>query len=403
MVAMRRREFLVGAAALAGRKAEIRALTAGPKHHFFGYFGIPPWNRSGKWLVCLESSFQDHLPAPEESAEIGLVDARSGKFQKVAETRAWNFQQGAMLHWNPLTPETEILYNERRGTDIISVALDVETGKRRELPRAINGVSHNGRYAVCLTYGRLTRLRPVVGYVGAVDPNPNVAHPDNDGVYIMDLATGKARLAVSIAEVYGRLVKKHPELKERHMWFNHTVFNKSDTRFFFLARCWAPRKELESAMFTANVDGSELREVIPFGKGVSHFEWRNGTEILATFRLLRGNQKQHVLFTDGKDDYRHIGAGFLVGDGHCSFAPDGEWIVTDENGAGKLEKRLLLYNIRTNEQAVLGSFPMRTKEFMGGDLRCDLHPRWNRDGTAVCFDALEPANWTRQLHVARLG
>jgi hypothetical protein len=395
---MRRREFLQAAGAgLSGRTAKVRVVTSGGKHHFFGYYGITPWNRSGKYMVCLESDFQDHLPKPEEAAGIGLVDTKTGAWRRIGETRAWNFQQGAMLHWNPLKAESEILFNERRGTEIISAALDVDTGRRRELPRAINGVSRSGRHALCLTYGRLTRLRPVVGYVGAVDPNADAAHPNNDGVFVMDLATGRARLAVPIAEIYERLVVRHPELKERHMWFNHTVFNKSGTRFFFLARCWAAPGVLESAMFTANLDGEELREVIPFGKGVSHFEWRNDREIMATFRLLEGREKQHVLFTDGAVDYRHIGAGFLKSDGHCSFAPDEEWMATDENVGSRLEKRLLLYNVRTNEQAVLGAFPMRTREFMGGDLRCDLHPRWNRDGTAICIDALA-ADGTRQLH-----
>jgi hypothetical protein len=42
------------------------------------------------------------------------------------------------------------------------------------------------------------------------------------------------------------------------------------------------------------------------------------------------------------------------------------------------------------------------REYMSGDLRCDLHPRWNRAGNAVCFDALETKGWTRQLHVAQL-
>jgi hypothetical protein len=387
------------ASAFAQRKAQVRALTSGPKHHFFGYYGIPPWNRAKTRLVCLESDFQDHLPAPNESVRIGLADPRTGRFEAITRTLAWNFQQGCMLHWNPLQ-DREILFNERRGADIISAAVDVENGKRRELPRAINGVSRDGRYALCLTYGRLTRMRPVVGYVGAVDPNPTVAHPDNDGVFVMDLATGKANLAVSIGTVYRRLVGRHPELKDRHMWFNHTVFNPSAKRFFFLARCWTPDEGLESAMFTANVDGKELREVIPFGKGVSHFEWRNDNEILATFRFLPGSrQKEHVLFTDGKDDYRHIGEGFLTSDGHPSFAPDHERLITDQNLPSH-EKRLLLYNIKTREKAVLGSFPMYTKEFMGGDLRCDLHPRWSRDGKAVCFDALETAARTRQLHVA---
>jgi hypothetical protein len=49
---------------------------------------------------------------------------------------------------------------------------------------------------------------------------------------------------------------------------------------------------------------------------------------------------------------------------------------------------------------LLGTFPM--KEYLSGDLRCDLHPRWNRTGDAICFDALETTSWTRQLHVAYL-
>lgn len=398
---MTRREFVL-AAAVASKSPRIRALTRGPKHHFFGYYGIPPWNRSGRYLVCLETDFQDHLPRPDEAAGIGVVDAKTGEFRRLTQTRAWNFQQGAMLHWNPLKPETEFLFNERRGTEIISAAYDLETGKRRELPRAINGVSHNGRYALCLTYGRLTRLRPVVGYVGAEDPNPDTAHPENDGVFLMDLASGESKLIVSIAEVYRRLVKKHPELRERHMWFNHTVFNKDDTRFFFLARCWTPDKQLESAMFTVGVDGSSLREVVPFGLGVSHFDWRSEKEIIATFRLTGGKEKDHVLFTDGKADYRRIGAGFLTGDGHCSFAPDRQRLATDRNDGSKIEKRLLLYDLRTEQGAVLGSFPMRSKTYLSGDLRCDLHPRWSRDGSQICVDALETETWTRQLHVVAM-
>jgi hypothetical protein len=411
-VRIARRSFLhaaalgLPAARLSGasREFSIRTLTGGPKHHFFGYYGICPWNRSGVSLVCLESSFQDHLPRPDEPAAIGLVDAKTGVFRKIAETRAWNFQQGAMLHWNPVNPEDEILYNEREGDGIISVRLNVRTGKRQIFPRGINGVSRQGRYALSLTYGRLTRLRPVVGYAGTTDPNPDVPHPDNDGVFLLDLVTGDSKLAVSIARVYGRLVKKHKELRDRHMWFNHTVFSKDDKRFFFLARCWTPEphRELESAMFTCNFDGSDLVEAVPFGKGVSHFEWRNGAEIMSTFRLLPGTkEKQHVLFTDGKQDYKHIGAGFLHSDGHCSFAPDGDWFVTDENNAQTISKKLMVYNVRTNEGIVLGTFPMYEKRFLSSDLRCDLHPRWNRAGDAICFDALAK-DGSRQLHIATL-
>ncbi|MBM3744865.1 MAG: hypothetical protein FJW34_03600 [Acidobacteria bacterium] len=380
------------------------ALTHGPRHHFFGYYGICPWNQSGRWLVCLESEFQDHLPRPEEAAAVGVVDARTGEFRQVAQTRAWNFQQGAMLHWNPRRPETEILFNDRKGDDIISVVLNVETGRRRELPRAINGISRDGRYGLCLTYGRLTRLRPVVGYVGTRDPNPESPHPDNDGVFVMDLVTGRSRLVVSIGEVYRRLVKRHPELQDRHMWFNHTVFNTGGSRFFFLARCWTPEpaRRLESAMFTAGRDGSDLREVILFGKGVSHFEWRNQREILATFRLHDARMKL-VLFTDGEADHRAIGEGFLTGDGHPTFAPDGDRIAVDHNEGVRLEKHLLLFSLKSGQGRLLARFPMREQRFQSGDLRCDLHPRWDRTGTAVCVDALDSRDGTRQLHVVNCG
>lgn len=383
-------------------ECKIRTLTGGPKHHFFGYYGICPWNKSGDYMVCLESDFQDHLPSTNEPAAIGLVDCATGKFTKVAETRAWNLQQGAMLHWNPLNPDTEIIYNDRRRDDIISVILDVKSAGKRTLPRAVSGVSHSGKYALSLTYGRLGRLRKTVGYTDAKDPNPNSPHPDNDGIFLMNLASGEYKLIVSIKQVYERLVKNHPELKERHMWFNHTVFNKNDTRFFFLARTMDTRGRLQTGMFTANPDGSELREVVPYGRRVSHFDWRNDKQILATF-LLGGQKRKLVLFTDGEDDYQVIGEGFLQGDGHCSFSPDQNWIATDQNHSRTLQKSLLVYNLARKEGLVLGRFNMREKRFLGGPLRCDLHPRWNRTGDAVCFDALETVSGTRQLHVAHLS
>ncbi len=84
------------------------------------------------------------------------------------------------------------------------------------------------------------------------------------------------------------------------MWFNHTVFNRSGTRFLFPARAWNPgvEPELESAMFTANLAGSELREVFPFGRGGSRFEWRNHREIPAAFRM-NGREPNPFLFTGG--------------------------------------------------------------------------------------------------------
>ena len=378
-------------------KCEVRTLTSGPKHHFFGYYGICPWNRSGKYLLSLESPFQDHFPTQDEAAAIGLVDAESGSFEKISKTHAWNLQQGAMLHWNPLHDD-EILYNDRRGNQIISVVMNIQAGKKRILPAAINGLSHDGNHALSLSYGRLGRLRKTVGYQGIEDPTADVPHPTKDGVFVMDMRAGKRKLAVSIFDFYMLIKDRHPELRDRHLWCNHTVFNKSDTRFFFLGRSME-KGRLETGMFTVDRDGAHLREVIPYGSSVSHFDWRNDKEIIATFKH-QSQGRRHVLFTDGKQDYRVLGEGMLDFDGHCTFGPDRNWLATDRKHG--LKQSLILYNIKTKQGKTIATLDMKLKRHISGHLRCDFHPRWNRTGDAICFDGIDQKTATRQLHIAYL-
>jgi hypothetical protein len=154
-------------------------------------------------------------------------------------------------------------------------------------------------------------------------------------------------------------------------------------------------------MITANLDGSDLRYVIPFGTRASHADWRNETEIAATFDA-RGRGREHVMVTDGDAEDRFLAEGILNYDGHMSFSPDRNWMVTDKNVAENLEKWLVLVRMRDEQVQVLHQFPMQELRWLGGDLRCDLHPRWNRSGNQVCVDAIA-ADGTRQLHIADLN
>lgn len=379
---------------------QTRTLTGGPKHHFFGYYSICPWNSSQTHLVCIESDFQDRLPEPHEGAAIGLVDASSGAFEKIGETHAWNLQQGTWLYWNPLAPDSEILHNDRIDGELVTAVVDIHTGTKRILPRPINALSPDGRYALCLTYGRLQRTRKVVGYPGAVDPYPDDPHPVNDGVFLMDMQTGDTKLIVNINEVYELLVDRHPIVRDNDMWFNHVAFNPGVTRFYFLARCWE-EGQLQTGMYTANLDGSDLREVIPFGTRVSHLDWRNDTEIAATFDV-RGRGREHVMVTDGEPDMRFLAEGELDFDGHMTFSPDRAWMVTDKNVSEALQKWLLLVRMEDEAVQVLHRFDMQEQRYLSGDLRCDLHPRWNHSGDQVCIDAIA-ADGTRQLHIVDLN
>lgn len=378
---------------------KARAITSGPTHHFFGYYGISPWNESGRRMVCLEAESQDRLPEPEDDARICLIDTWTGEQKYIANTYAWNLQQGAMLHWDPRQPETHILFNDREGDQVVGVSLDVNTLEREVFSRAISGVGPTGKHVLGLNYGRLARLRPVVGYKGITDPNPTSNAPDNDGIFLLDLDTGNSTLVVPISVVYARMLETRPELEGADMWFNHTVFNKDGSRFFFLARAKKEGERRKNAMFTANTDGSDLFEVVPFGLHVSHFDWRNNTEIAVTaLETPEAERHNHYIYTDKHAKPRQLLApDFLVGDGHCTFGPDGNWLASDPFIQGPDARDLLLYNVSTDERITIGTFPLGA--YANGDTRCDLHPRWRSSGDAICFDAIS-ADGTRQLHIA---
>ncbi len=246
-------------------------------------------------------------------------------------------------------------------------------------------------------------MRKVVSYANVVDPFEDDPHPDKDGVFVMDLETGEYKLAVSIKQVYEMLKDAHPDLEHKHLWFNHTVFNKNDTRFFLLARARPTvRRSMETGMFTVGIDGSDLREVIPYGTSVSHFDWRNNKEIIATFNL-DSNGRSHYHFVDGVNEYRRLGNGSLDFDGHCTFSPDQKWIATDHKVKETLEQSILLYNFETDQTKTLAIHNMTERKFITGDLRCDFHPRWNRDGSAICFDAIDSKSGLRQMHLVELS
>ena len=242
-------------------------------------------------------------------------------------------------------------------------------------------------------------MRRVVGYADAVDPYANEAHPEKDGVFLIDLKTNKTKLIVSIAEVFEKSVADYPVLAKRHMWFNHTVINPAGTRFLFLARTRPENGNLDSAMFTANMDGSDLAQVIPFGTGVSHFGWRNNNEVIATFTPPGGEKMKHYLFPDKTTDYRTVGDGFILGNGHCTYTADARWMATDRKTKDSMSQSLWLWDMDLNKGMILCSKPVNEKKYLSGDIRCDFHPRWNPSGNKICFDAIDTVTGTRQMHL----
>jgi len=377
----------------------IRQVTQGPTHHFFGYYGIFPWDPSGRYLACLESDFADRLVEADDKARICLIDLETGQLRHLTETTSWNFQQGAMVHWLSASPR-RFIFNDRVDGNVVGIVYDVDSGQRRALDRPVAAVARNGKTAISLSFDRLRITRPGYGYAGGEDPYADDPHPAGDGLYLIDVETGKAKLIISLDQAF-RAEPVPPDSEKNLLWFNHVLYSQDDQRIFFLARIHDADDKRQSAAFTSNLDGADLRCVLPYSWGASHYDWGAGRKLLMTSKFQAELPWRHVLFTDGdpREKYVALEHEEFKRDGHCHFSPNGKWIVTDSYPRQDRMQTLHLMNVQTKEVALLAKFlePPKYK----GDWRCDLHPRWSRDSTQICIDSTHDG--TRQVYIVELG
>ncbi|MBE7560653.1 hypothetical protein HS125_17635 [bacterium] len=373
--------------------APVRALTTGPKPHWFGYYDKFQTDPTDRYVLSLEADFDLRLPVVGDVARIGMIDTQDGnKWIPLAETGAWNWQQGCMLQWRPGS-DREIIYNDREGERFVARILDVSTGRTRTLPRAVGHVSPDGKYALCEDFARMRAMRPVIGYAVA-DPTQYLkeAAPADSGVWLMDLETGESRIVVSMADV-ARIPYPNQTPAER-LYCNHTQWSPDGKRFLFIAR----GDNINSRMMTANRDGSELR---PLTHGASHFDWLDGQHILVE---MRGG---FFLF---RDDGSMRGRNILaVPAGHQSYLPGHRWLVSDTIPMGPEREQHpylveflsspLSKGYRGDESDVrivpLGHFHQPPE--YSGDVRCDNHPRQSRDGRKIIIDSAHSG--TRQMYM----
>ncbi len=359
-----------------------QAMTTGPKEHLFAsYYGINSWDSTERYATVLETNIQDRLPNEDEPATLGMVDMKTKKFLPLTKTRAWNFQQGCMAHWLGTAPASQIIYNDLRDGKFVAVIMDVHTHKELKIiPYPISAVSPNGKEAVCINFARLRITRTDYGYGGeGQDPRRSDRFPADDGLWLVNLETGTAKLLVSIAQVKD-LVPAVPD--NGIAYFNHTLFSRDGSKIFWLARAIPNRN---TTALTVNRDGSDLRRSFPDNWGGSHFDWLDGDNLMIT-SAFDGKVYGHTLFTVGQTNYQRLGNGLLDYDGHGTFSPDGRWMVTDTYPNNKLyEQKLYLLDMKTQAVLPMGRYVEPPK--FKGYWRCDLHPRWSPNGDMIGFNS----------------
>jgi hypothetical protein len=289
-----------------------------------------------------------------------------------------------------------VLWNDRREDRFVCHILDVKTGERRTLPHPVYALSPDGRWAVTTDFRRLNDTRPGYGYCGIVDPNRNVAAPEDAGIWRVDLRTGERSLLLSLAEA--AQVPQPGRFSEgaKH-WFNHLLVAPDGRRFTFLHR-WRGRDEGRSwktRMFTASADGGGLHLLIPSGK-VSHFIWRDPSHILAYAGYGPEAKEWRFQVFEDLTDRAEVLEGMPPQDGHCTYLPGNEWVLCDSYPDRERNQPLYLYHIETGRIVPLGRFPL-PREY-AGEWRCDMHPQCSPDGRSVIIDSPHGGNG-RQIHL----
>jgi len=356
-------------------QAIVRAVTQGPKFHWFSYYDVLQFDPTGRYLLGMEVDFEHRSPGPDDVVAIGMIDLEDNdRWIELGASRAWCWQQGCRLQWRPASGSA-VLWNDRADGRFVGRILDVATGTLRTLPHPVYHVSPDGKTALGADFARINHMRPGYGYAGVPDANRDVGAPKNSGIYTIDLDTGAYTFLFSIADV-AAIPYADAKPGDKH-YFNHILWNPDGTRFLFLHR-WRPEggRGFRTRMFTADAGGKDIRLVTDRPQ-ISHYTWRDPEHIL--------------IHRNGYHLYRDDGSGgetliLQAENGHQTYLPDKEWLLTDTYPRGeRREQTVYLYHIRTGGTVTVGRFP--SPKAYAGEWRVDTHPRLSPDGSRVVIDS----------------
>ncbi len=413
--------------------APIRLVGDGEMHHFFGYYNKTNWDRTGRYLLANRVPAMDAPLTLDLAATVGYFDVEDADaFHAIAETTAWNWQMGCQLQWLDGIAGRHAIYNVRTDDEsglfypgFASEICNIETGEKRRLPLPVYVVAPNSRFALCVDYSRLFFTHPTIGYTQETAGESFQNYPSDDGIHLLDLETGEHRLIVSYRDL--RDFRHSESMDEAIHWVSHIEVNPSSSRVVFLHR-WTERVEDETCflhrLIAMNPDGSDIRLLedsdhpLPQLRGdfdptavgkfdyekseyqISHPLWRDDDHIVV-WSPHEGSIHYHLYEDKVNGDVQVIGKDILTENGHMSFSPTNpRWLLSDTYpDAETNERALFLFDVTTEERVDLGVF--YTDPGLSKENRCDLHPRWRRDGQQVCIDSVHEDQ--RQMYIVDVG
>lgn len=360
------------------------------KEYFFGYYDKSPWDATGRYMLCMRAENTWSDVSPKEPADIVLIDLKKQesdpqRIRKLASTHSWNVQQGCMLQRLGPDFDRKIIFNDFRDGSFCSVILDILDGSERVINMPVYSVSADGKTALTLDFTRLYSLRPGYGYYNLPEKTKGVALPDEPCIWKIDIESGEYEPLLKYTDFAAFKPRKEMQETGAVHKVNHIMLSPNGKRFMVLYR-WFNGQRKYTRLITCNTDGSDMY-LLSDDDMVSHCFWKNDNEIIA-FENKRDGGPGYYLMRDKTQEYTHLWPK-LTNDGHPSYSPNGELVVTDTYPD---RARIAEIKILSDKDINAENMKIPARVFApfkyDNDTRCDLHPRWSRDGKQICFDSV---------------
>lgn len=346
-------------------------------HNFFGYFDVCPENDASLIIMHhLPDGFKD-----DTAIEILALSGKTGDIVARATSHAYNWQQGTRAQW---LDEAHFIYNDfcsktkRYVAKIHNVTRD-ETAT--ELPVGVQS-SFKNDYMLSLNIERISAYAPDYGYRNIkADISNQLSDLQQDGIWYCDLKTHNYYLLLTFEQILAAADLPHDD--SVHYSVNHISPSPSGEMFVFILRYYSNGRRADKLMLYTLA--SQQMHVVNHGPIVSHFAWKNDQELILYATDNSGTNRYHcVTVQDGTQVNFHKCLLDGLGDGHPTIM--GNKLVIDTYPSRFGIQRLFCFDFKTGQLEELGRFAHSPSFF--GATRCDLHPRFAKNGKRVFVDSV---------------
>ena len=346
---------------------------------FFGYYDKSPLNLDNNYIIYHLSNLSTaRNPNKVKNIEIYLFDILNNKHFFISETSAFNWQIGSRLQW---ISNSRFIFN------------DFSTKKKRYISKIYNVKEKifekvfevpiydcfEDKFAITLNFLNLNNHEKDYAY------NAHLKESDflesTNSISLINLLNGNTKEIIQLKQILE--LKYLNSMKNAHHIFNHIMISPDGSKFLFIHR-WFKRGVRFDRLLLSDINGKNVK-IIADEKMVSHYCWINEKQLIGYLRF-KGKNGFYV-FDLEKNYFEETYFNHLNinnGDGHPSFKNDK--IIFDIYPDKSRMSKIFMFKKNENDLIILGEFfnPLKYK----GINRCDLHPRFSKDGRKIFFDCV---------------